>query len=58
MDRERAEWILALLSIGAAIVALLAGALLMPFDTRPPMLAAALMSLSLWLVIGLFPGRR
>jgi hypothetical protein len=57
MDRQRAEWILALLSIGAAIVALLAGAAFVPYDTRPPMLAAAFMSLSLWLVIGLFPGR-
>jgi hypothetical protein len=58
MDRQRAEWILALLSIVAAIVTLLAGALLAPFDTRPPILAAALMSLSLWMVIGLYPGRR
>lgn len=57
MDRRRAEWIMAMLSIVGAIAALLAGAAFMPFDTRPPMLAAALMSLSLWLVIGLFPGR-
>ena len=57
MDRPRIEWTLALLSIGAAIVTLLAAAILRPYDPRAHMLAAALMSLSLWLVIGLYPGR-
>lgn len=55
MDRRRAEWILALLSIGAAIVTLLGAAALIPYDPRGSMLAAAFMSLSLWLVIGLYP---
>jgi len=55
MNRSRIEWMLAGLSIGAAILALLAGAWLMPFDARPQILAAALMALSLWLVIGLYP---
>ncbi|WP_165356295.1 hypothetical protein [Sphingosinicella sp. BN140058] len=55
MERRRAEWILALLSIGAAIVTMLASAALIPYDPRGPMLAAAFMSFSLWLVIGLYP---
>jgi hypothetical protein len=57
MERGRIEWALASLSIGAAIIALLAGAYLMPLDPRPQILAAALMSLSLWFVIGLYPDR-
>jgi hypothetical protein len=45
------------LSIGAAIAALLVGAWWLPFDPRPQTLAAALMALALWLVIGLHPDR-
>ncbi|TFI59111.1 hypothetical protein E2493_06185 [Sphingomonas parva] len=54
---RRIEWALAVLSLAAAILVLLAGAWLMPFDVRPQMLTAALMALSLWLVIGLHPDR-
>jgi hypothetical protein len=57
MDRRRVEWILALLSIGAAILTLIGAAAFLPNDPRAHMLAAAFMSLSLWLVIGLYPGR-
>ena len=57
MNRERSEWALAALSIAGAIVALLGGTYAMPFDQRPLILAAALMALSLWLVIGLHPDR-
>ena len=57
MSRREAEWALALLSIAGAIAALLAGAYFLPLDTRPPMLAASLMGLALWLVIGLHPDR-
>ena len=57
MSRKTGEWAFALLSIVGAVIALLAGAWLLPFDTRPPMLAAALMGLALWLVIGLHPDR-
>jgi len=56
MNRHRIEWMLATLSIGAAIVVLLGAAWLMPFDPRPQMLSAALMALALYLVIGLHPG--
>ena len=57
MNRRRMEWPLATLSIATAIIALLAGAYAMPFDQRPQILAAALMALSLWMVIGLHPDR-
>ena len=57
MNARNVEWALALLSITGAIVALLAGAYFLPFDTRPPMLAASLLGLALWLVIGLHPDR-
>jgi cobalamin synthase len=57
MNQRRIEWALAALSIAGAIVSLLAGAWAIPFDQRPQILAAALMALSLWLVIGLHPDR-
>ena len=57
MSTRNAEWALALLSIAGAILALLAGAYFLPLDTRPAMLAASLMGLALWLVIGLYPDR-
>ena len=57
MNRHRIEWALSVLSIGGAIVALLVGAWTMPYDPRPQMVAAALMALALWLVIGLHPDR-
>jgi hypothetical protein len=57
MNRPRMEWAFASLSISGAIVTLLAGGYLMPFDQRPLILAAGLMALSLWFVIGLHPDR-
>jgi hypothetical protein len=57
LNRRRMEWAIASLSIGGAILVLLAGAWLLPFDPRPQMLAAGLMALALWFVIGLHPDR-
>lgn len=57
MNRRRMEWAIATLSIAGAILVLLAGGYAMPFDQRPQILAAALMALSLWMVIGLHPDR-
>ena len=52
------EWAIASLAIGAAILVLLGGAHVMPFDARPQILAAGCMGVALWLVIGLHPDRQ